>query len=179
MARASKYGLIAEFDDPERLVEAVRRARSAGYEKMDAYSPFPIENLADEIGQRDDRVPWIVFICGVSGALFGLWLQWYITNVDLPLNVGGRPNFSWPSFVPVIFELGILSAAFGAVIGMLALNGLPRPHHPIFDAPGFERATDDRFFLCIEATDPKYDSRLTREFLESTHPDKISEVIES
>ncbi|MCH8275303.1 MAG: DUF3341 domain-containing protein [Armatimonadetes bacterium] len=174
----SIYGIIAQFSNPEQLLEAVRRARKEGYRRMEAYTPFAVDGLADELECRDDRVPVVVFICGVVGAGLGLFLQYWVSSVDLPLNVGGRPDFSWPSFIPITFEIGILGAAFGALIGMLVMNGLPRPHHPIFDAPGFEAVTRDKFFLCIEAEDPLFDRGKTKEFLETVGPEAVSEVPE-
>lgn len=170
------YGMVAEFESAEQLVVAAERARSAGYRKMEGYSPFPVHGLAEAIGCNDNRVPWIIFGGGVTGAIVGLSLQYYVSVIDYPLNVGGRPLFSWPHFVPVIFESSVLLAAFGAVFGMFALNGLPRPHHPVFNAPGFLRASQDRFFLAIEAGDPLYDSEETRRFLESLEPINVAEV---
>lgn len=170
------YGLLASFDSPEKLYHATVKAREEGYVAMDAYSPFPIEGLPDELGTRDDRVPWIVFICGMGGAAVGFLLQVYVHMFDYPMNVGGRPDFSWPSFIPVTFEFGILCAAFGALIGMLVLNGLPRPYHPLFNSKLFERVTDDRFLLCIESKDPMFDKVKTREFLEGLGAETVEEV---
>ncbi len=172
------HGIIAEYEDSEQLLSAAKRAREAGYTKMDAYSPFPVHGLAEAIGFEDHKVPWTVFIAGVVGAVAGFALQYYISVVDYPLNVGGRPFLSWPSFIPVTFETTVLFAAFGAFIGMLAFNGLPQPYHPIFNAPRFERASQDRFFLCIEATDPLFDRVKTRQFLENTGARLVSEVEE-
>ena len=170
------YGLMAEFDNPEALLVAARRARQEGYRRMDAYTPFPIEELAEAIGFHHTRLPLIVLIGGVVGCVGGYLLQYYASVIGYPLNVGGRPFHSWPSFIPVTFEMTILVAAFSAVLGMLALNGLPRPHHPVFNAPRFALATRDRFFLCIEVTDPKFDREETRRFLESLNPQEVFEV---
>lgn len=176
VAESPIYGLVAEFSDSERILHAAEHAREAGYRKMDAYSPFPVHGLADAIGFQDIHVPWIIFIGGVLGAIGGFALQIYCLAIDYPLNVGGRPLVSWPSFVPVAFETTILCASFGAVVGMLALNGLPRPYHSIFNTPRFELASQDKFFLCIEANDPMFDIERTEQFLETLGPDAISIV---
>lgn len=172
------HGIIAEFESAEELLHAAKHAREAGYTQMDAYSPFPVHGLSEAIGFEDHKVPWVVFIAGVIGATAGFSLQYYISVVDYPLNVGGRPFLSWPSFIPVTFETTVLFAAFGAFIGMLALNGLPKPYHPVFNAPRFERASQDRFFLCIEANDPLFDRTQTRQFLENLGARLVSEVEE-
>lgn len=172
------YGIIAEFESAEELLHAAKRAREAGYTQMDAYSPFPVHGLSEAIGFEDHKVPWTVFLAGVAGAIAGFSLQYYISVVDYPLNVGGRPFLSWPSFIPVTFETTVLFAAFGAFIGMLAFNGLPQPYHPVFNAPRFERASQDRFFLCIEAKDPLFDRTKTRQFLENLGARLVSEVEE-
>ena len=161
------YGLMAEFDDPTSLVTATERAYGAGYRRMDAYSPFPIEELSEATGHGRTALPWIVLGGGVVGAVSGWALQYWTMAVDYPYLIGGKPFHSWPAFIPVIFECTVLAAALTAVVGMLALNGLPRPHHPIFDAPGFERASHDRFFLCIESDDPLFDRERTEQFLAS------------
>src|SRR5262249_50263711 len=153
-----------------------RRTRKQGYRRMDAYTPFPVEGLAQALGQTRRVVPLIVLIAGISGGVGGYFLQWYPMAVDFPLTIGGRPLNSWPAFVPPPFELPILCAAIASIIAMLALNRLPRLHHPIFDTPDFERASTDRFFLCIEAGDPQFDRESTRAFLESLHPEAINEV---
>ncbi|HJY81577.1 MAG TPA: DUF3341 domain-containing protein, partial [Candidatus Binatia bacterium] len=169
-ARPPIYGLMAEFTTPEELLAAVHRAREGGYRHMDAYTPFPVEGLAEALGFQHTRLPLIVLIGGIVGAIGGCLLQYYVAVVDFPLNVGGRPLHSWPSFLPVTFETTILVAAFSAVLGMLALNGLPMPYHPVFHVPRFALATRDRFFLCIEATDPKFERDGTRRFLERSQP---------
>lgn len=170
------YALVAEFETPEQLLAAAEAARHAGYRKMDAYSPFPIHGLSDAIGFSDQKVPWIVFAGGLTGAFAGYSLQWYTSVVDYPLNVGGKPLNSLPAFIPITFEATVLFAALGAVFGMLALNGLPRPYHSIFNTPGFERASQDRFFLAIESKDPHFSLTDTREFLRGLSPVAVSEV---
>jgi hypothetical protein len=170
------YGLMAEFTTPEELLAAAHRAREEGYRHMDAYSPFPVEGLAEALGFHHTRLPLIVLIGGIVGAIGGYLLQYYAAVVAYPINVGGRPFHSWPSFLPVTFETTILVAALSAVLGMLALNGLPMPYHPVFHVPRFALATRDRFFLCIEATDPKFERDGTRRFLERSQPREVSEV---
>lgn len=172
------YGMVAEFDDPEDLVVAVKAARVAGYRKMDAYTPFPVHGLYEEdaLNVNDWRLPWVIFLAGLGGAAAGMGLQWYTSVVDYPWNVGGKPAFSWPQFIPISFELTILFAALTGVTAMILLNGLPRPHHPIFNAPRFELASQTRFFLCIEAIDPKFDREETEEFLLGLNPQTVSEV---
>ncbi len=170
------YGLMAEFDTPDHVVEAARRTNEAGYRKIDAYSPFPIEELSEAIGFHRNSVPLVVLIGGILGGLSGYLLQWWISTVSYPINVGGRPHNSWPAFIVVTFEMTILFAGIFAVFGMLALNGLPMPYHPVFNVPRFAFATKDRFFLIVFASDPKYNAEETRRFLESLEPRSISEV---
>jgi Protein of unknown function (DUF3341) len=173
---AATYGLLAEFDDPSSLVAAAAGARHAGYRCMDAYSPFPIEELHDALGAHHTRLPLIVLIGGLVGCLGGYGLQYWASAVAYPLNVAGKPLHSWPAFVPVTFECTILGAALAAVLGMLALNGLPMPYHPVFNVPRFALASRNRFFLCIEATDPKFDLEETRRFLETLNPREVTTV---
>ena len=173
---AGLHGLLAEFHDPEQLLHAARQTREAGYRRVEAYSPFPVEGLAELLHPRPTRVPLIVLIGGVLGGLGGYGLQYWTQVMAYPLNIGGRPFNSWPSFIPVTFETTILGAALAAVFGMLALNGLPMPYHPVFNAPRFALASRNRFFLCIEARDPKFDRARTEQFLESLSPDDIEVV---
>ena len=170
------YGLMAEFDSPTELVVAARKTYAAGYKKIDAYSPFPVEELAEAIGFRRNGVPAVVLVGGILGCLSGYLLQWWISVVSYPVNVGGRPYHSAPAFIVVTFEMTILCAVLAAVLGMLALNGLPMPYHPVFNVPRFRVATKDRFFLIVFSSDPKYTSTGTRAFLESLAPRSISEV---
>jgi Protein of unknown function (DUF3341) len=170
------YGLVAEFATPEELLEATRRARSAGYRRLEAYTPFPVHGLAEALDFHQTHIPLVVLLGGIVGGLGGYFLQYWINVLDYPLNVGGRPLHSWPAFIPVTFELTILIAALAAVFGMLALNGLPMPYHPLFNVPCFALVTRDRFFLCIEARDPKFDRMETRRFLEGVSAYNITEV---
>ncbi len=175
---AAVYGLMAEFGSAEDLLVATRRAYSAGYRRMDAYSPFPVEGLAEALGSRHTVVPWITLSGGVLGALAGYALQFWVHVVALPINVGGRPLNSWPMFIPVTFEMAVLGAGLCTLVGLLVLNRLPEPYHPVFNVPAFARATRDRFFLCIEARDASFDSTLTRAFLEQLGPRQVSDVPE-
>jgi ActD protein len=170
------YGLIAEFDDPTSLVAATERAHAEGYRCMDAYSPFPIEELHHALGAHMTRLPLIVLIGGLVGCVGGYALQYWASAIAYPLNVGGKPLHSWPAFIPVTFECTILVAALSAVLGMLALNGLPMPYHPVFNVDRFAFATKDRFFLIVFSSDKKYDSADTRHFLEGLKPRSIAEV---
>jgi hypothetical protein len=174
--RPTLYGLMAEFDNPTELVAAAHAARRAGYKRMDAYSPIPIEELHEAIGFHHTKLPLIVLIGGIVGGLAGYGLQYWASAIEYPLNIGGRPFNSWPAFVPITFELTILGAALSAVFGMLALNGLPMPYHPVFNAPRFALASRNRFFLCIESRDPKFDREETQRFLERLDPRGVSEV---
>ncbi len=173
------YGLIAEFDQPKPLIEAARRAKDAGYRRMEAYTPFPIEDLTEALGRKESRLPFIVFLGGVAGAITGFGMQEISMTRLYPYLIGGKPLSSWPAWIPITFELTVLFAAFTAVIGMIALNGLPQPYHPVFNAAGFERASLDKFFLVIEARDPKFDMVETRRFLETLNPGNISDVSHS
>lgn len=176
MKSTAIYGLMAEFDSPSDLVAAARKTYDAGYKKIDAYTPFPIEELAEAIGFHRNGVPLVVLVGGIIGCLSGYLMQWWIATISYPVNVGGRPYHSWPSFIVVTFEMTILFAVLSAVFGMLALNGLPMPYHPVFNVPRFAFATKDRFFLIVFSSDPKYEGRGTRAFLESLKPRSISEV---
>jgi hypothetical protein len=170
------YGLMAEFATAAELLQATRRAYTEGYRRMDAYSPFPVPDLAEALGVHSDRVALLALTGGLLGGSGAYGLQWWINKIAYPINIGGRPLHSWPSFIIVTFEMAVLFAGIATVFGMLALNGLPMPHHPTFNAPGFEGASRDRFFLCIEAIDPRYDAAGTRAFLEGLNPAKVVEV---
>jgi hypothetical protein len=164
MEETGVYGVLAEFETPEALLAAARAARDAGFSRMDAYTPFPVDGMTDALGKRHTRLQTLVFVCGMTGALVGYGMQYYMAKIDYPINIGGRPLNSWPAFIPVTYELTILFAALGAVIGMLAANKLPMPYHPVFNVPEFSRAHIDRFFLCIQADDPKFELAATKQF---------------
>src|SRR5579872_4477795 len=170
------YGVMAEFDNPTDLVNATRAAREQGYRKLDAYTPFPIEELNDVLHLHRNKLPLIVLCGGILGGLTGYLLQYFVTVIYFPINVGGRPLHSWPSYIVITFELTILFAALSAVFGLLGLCGLPMPYHPTFNVPRFALASRNRFFLCIEATDPLFDRKQTSEFLETLEPKEVSEV---
>jgi hypothetical protein len=170
------YGLLAEFSQPEDLLAAATAARAAGYRRMDAYTPFPVHGLSEAIGFHHTRLPVIVLIGGIVGAFLGFGMQHWYETTHYMMNVGGRPHNSWPSFIVITFETTILCAALSAVLGMLALNGLPQPYHPLFNVPSFELASRSHFFLCIEARDPKFDSGATRAFLEGLGPMLVAPV---
>jgi Alternative complex III, ActD subunit len=170
------YGLIAEFDNPTALVTAARAAREKGYRKMDAYSPFPVEELSDALHLHHNRLPLIVLFGGILGGLTGFLLQYYVTVIYFPINIGGRPLNSWPAYIIITFELTILFGALSTVLGLLALCGLPMPYHPTFNVPRFALASRNRFFLCIESDDPLFDQEKTATFLESMEPREVSEV---
>lgn len=175
-ASKQTYGMIAEFEDPDHLLAAANKAREAGYRKMDAFTPFPVHGLDEAIGFEGTILPRVVFVGGLLGLIGGFMLQYYGMAVDYAFNIGGRPPNSWPFWIPITFESMVLCAVFAAVFGMLALNGLPEPYHPVFGAPNFELASRSHFFLCIEANDPKYDSINTRRFLEGLEPRSVAEV---
>ncbi len=170
------YAVVAEFSSDNEILRATKRAREAGYKKMDCYTPFPVHGLAEALEFEDKVLPWVMFIAALTGTFVGFGMEIYALAYDYPMNVGGRPLVSWPSFIPVAYEMTILLCAFGAVFGMLGLNGLPRPYHSIFNTPGFDLASQDRFFLAIEATDPQFDVERTEQFLESLHPERVSIV---
>ncbi len=170
------FGLMAEFETPTELLRATRRAYQEGFRRMDAYSPFPIPELAEALGFHRDRIPLICLVGGILGGSTAYMLQWWINTIAYPVNVGGRPLHAWPSFIPVTFEMSVLFAGLAAFFGMWALNGLPRPHHPVFNVDEFAYATRDRFFLCIEAIDPRFELESTREFLSTLGAQKVMEV---
>jgi len=170
------YGLIAEFEEHDQLLEAAKRAYAAGYREMDAYSPFPVEGLPEALGHEGSLVPLFTLIGGMAGGLGGYFMEWYSMARLYPINVGGRPYNSWPNFIPVTFELTVLIASLSALVAMLVLNRLPQPHHPVFNVPEFQRASIDRFFLCLETEDPKFERAATWRFLESLKPLMVSEV---
>src|SRR5437762_3104059 len=170
------YGLMAEFEEHEQLLGAAKRAYAEGYRRMDGFSPFPIEGLAEALGHEMTLVPLFTLMGGIAGGLGAYFMEWYSMGRLYPLNVGGRPLNSWPHFIPVTFELTVLIAALSALISMLLLNRLPEPHHPVFNVPEFRRASIDRFFLCIEATDPKFEREGTGKFLETLGPCAVKEV---
>jgi len=171
------YGLMAEFETPEQVLGAALRARAEGYRRMDAYTPFAVEGLAEAVGfHRGRKVSGITLVGGLTGCCTGFLLCWWPSVIGYPLNVGGKPYNSWPAFIPITFELTILFSALSAVFGMLALNGLPMPYHPVFNSPTFDLASRDRFFLCVEAEDPKFDRTRTKEFLAGLNALEVIEV---
>jgi hypothetical protein len=175
MSKPPIYGLLAEFHSPHEVVEAARKARDAGYRKVDGYSPYPIEELSEALEFRSP-LPKLVLTGGIAGLLAGFGLEYWASVIEYPMNIGGRPFFSWPAFLIPAYETTILFAAGTAVLGMLALNGLPEPYHPVFNVPGFALATRDKFFLCIEASDPKFDREGTKRFMQSLGASVVSEV---
>jgi hypothetical protein len=174
-AGAAIWGLVAEFESPEALLVATRKVRGAGYRQFDAHTPYPVDGLAAEMGLGRSRIPSVVLIGGLVGGSVGFWMQYYSLAIDYPLNVGGRPLASWPAFIPITFEVLILVAATSAFLGVLFLCGLPQPHHPLFNVPQFCRASQDSFFLSIEAADPLFDLETTAHFLASLGP--VAEVL--
>jgi hypothetical protein len=170
------YGVMAEFENPTDLVAAARRVYSEGYRRINGYSPYPIEELSEAIGFTRTSLPLIVFIGGLLGAIGGLFMQYWLAAVDYPLNVGGKPPASWPAFIPITFEMTVLCAAFAAVLGMLVLNKLPQPYHPVFNVPNFALATRDRFFLAVEANDPKFNHDEVVALLKSLGAAQVNDV---
>ena len=174
--RSHIYGVVGEFETEHQLLHAAEKTREAGYRRMDAYAPFPVEGLSEAMGLKSNKVAMLTLIGGLCGGLGGFGFEYWCNVISYPLNIGGRPLNSWPAFIPVTFELTILVAALSAVLGMLALNGLPMPYHPLFNNPRFALASRNRFFLCIESRDPKFDLDHTRYFLESLNPREVSTV---
>ncbi len=172
------HGIMAEFDTPSDLVDAARKVRDAGYTKTDAFSPFPLHEIDEALGIKRSILPYLIFCGGITGLLAGLSLQYFVHVFDWPIIVGGRPHFSLPAFIPPAYELTILFSAFVAVFGMLFLNGLPAPYHPVFNVPRFALATREKFFLIIESKDEKYDYAETRSFMESLAPQEVFDVEE-
>jgi hypothetical protein len=174
--RSHLYGVMGEFSTPVELIHAVEKVREAGYRRVNAYSPFPVEGLSEALGLKRNMVPLICLIGGLTGGIGGFFLQYWVAVIAYPLNIAGRPLNSWPAFIPVTFELTILGAALSAVLGMLALNKLPQPHHPVFNVPRFTHASSDRFFVCIEAKDPKFHIEESARLLQELHAHHITEV---
>lgn len=172
------FGLMAEFEEHEALLKAARQAYGEGYRRMDAYSPFPVEGLAEALGHEASPIPLFTLAGGIIGGLGAYFMEWIAMAKLYPLNVGGRPMNSWPNFIPVTFELTVLIASASAFIGVFLMCRLPHPHHPVFNVPEFERASSERFFLCIEADDPKFELSETRKFLENLKAVKVTKVAE-
>jgi hypothetical protein len=170
------YGLIAEFPAVEDLMKAAEAVRNAGYLKTDAYTPYPVEGLIEALGKHHSRIPYLILAGGLTGLSAAFVMMFYTGVIDYPQNIGGRPLFSWPMYFPIMFELTVLLSAFTAVFGMIGLNGLPQPYHPLFNVPEFAKASRDGFFLGIEATDPKFDLNQTKAFLQTLHPRGVHEV---
>lgn len=170
------WGLMAEYGGPDELVSAAEKLRQEGYTRIDAFTPYPIEELSETVEPRRSKVPLITFLGGLTGALTGFFLQYWSQVIAYPMNVGGRPHNSWPAFIVVTFELTILFASLSAVVGMILVNGLPRPYHPVFNAEGFERASRDGFFLTVEAADPRFERGETGELLRRLGAREVQEV---
>ena len=174
--RPATYGLMAEFDNPSDAVAAARRVHEEGYTKIDAFSPYPVEELSEAIGVHKTHMSLIVLIGGILGGTLGYLMQFYLATLYYPINVGGKPLHSWPAFIPITFECTVLGAGLFAVFGMLAMNGLPEPYHPVFNAPNFALASRDRFFVLVESSDPKFDRERTAEFLRTLNAREVTDV---
>jgi hypothetical protein len=178
--KSGLYGLMAEFETPTEAVEAAKKTYAAGYRRLNAYSPFPIHELWEAIGVKRTILPYIILAGGLMGCIGGFLMQWYLLTVDYPINVGNKPMniSSWPAWVPITFELTVLLASFSAVVGMIVLNRLPQPYHPVFNVPRFALASRDRFFLAIKADDEMFDYEETKQFMESLNPREVFDVEE-
>jgi len=174
--RPAVYGLMAEFADPDGLIRAIRESRQAGYRRLEAYTPYPIEQVSEALALPRSKMPLLVLAGGLIGLAGGYYLQYWVNLIAYPMNVGGRPMHSWPAFIVPTFEMTILCAALFAVLGMFALNGLPQPYHPVFNVPRFAAASRDRFFLLIEAADPRFDRSATAEFLRRLDAREVAQV---
>ena len=170
------YGMLAEFDHPDDCIAAIKKTRAAGYKDIDAYSPYAVGGIIDALGFKKSEIGPIMFIGGMVGAISGFCMQVWTQAIDYPLNIGGKPLISWPMFIPVTFEMMILTASLSGVFGLIALCGLPMFNHPLFNSERFGRASRDRFFLCIEASDAKYDTQATQAFLATLAPLSVEEV---
>lgn len=170
------FGLMAEFETPDDLLAAAKATFAAGYRKIDGYSPLPVHGLGDAIGFPRTKLPWLVFCFGILGGICGYGLCYWVSVIDYPMNIAGKPLHSGPMFIPVTFELTILFAALSSAFGMFIANGLPQPYHPVFNVESFARASQDRFFLSIEADDPQFDLDKTRDFLNGLNPHEVAEV---
>ena len=175
-ARSQLYGVMGEFETPEAILAAAKKARDSGYRHITAYTPFPVEGLAETIGFRWTAVPLLTLLGGIGGGLTGFGMEYWCSAISYPLNIGGRPLNSWPAFIPVTFELTVLGASIFAVVSMLALNKLPQPYHPVFNVDRFARASTDKFFLCIEARDPKFNLAESARFFQSVEAQHVTEV---
>jgi hypothetical protein len=170
------HGIMAEFETAAALIHATKEAHKAGYRKMDAYTPYPIEGVYHAMSAAHSKLPWLIFLGGLFGAAVGFGFQFWVSTMAYRLNIGGRPLNTWPAFIPVTFEVTILIAGCTTVFGMLALCGFPQPYHPVFNVARFAKASQDGFFLCLESTDPLFDTEKTTAFLQTLHPTHVDEV---